>query len=133
MQKNKSAPYRKEYCKRMLSFFRRPPYICTTTEKYDRNGNVTSVREDKEPCEFPTFARFAAELGVDLVDLQAWRSHPEFHRAYLACEALQKSILVENAMIGRYDSSFAKLLLTSEGQKTEEQPPFSVEIRVVEP
>ena len=128
------VPYRAVYCERMLAFFERAPFVCTATEKYDRNGNVTSVREDRTPCEFPTFARFAAELGVTLGELLAWRKHPSFDRAYLACEALQRSLVIENAMLGRYDSSFAKMYLTSEGQVTAtEQAPFSVEIRVVEP
>ena len=118
----------------MLAFFCRAPYTCTTTEKYDRNGNVTSVREERTPCEFPTFARFAAEIGVSLAEVLAWRKHADFDRAYLACEALQRSLVIENAMLGRYDSSFAKLFLTSEAQATtEEGAPFSVEIRVVEP
>ena len=132
--KKGSSAYRAAYCAQMLSFFGRAPFTCATTEKYDRNGNVTSVREDRTPCEFPTFARFAAEIGVSLGELLAWRKHPSFDRAYLACEALQRSLVIENAMLGRYDSSFAKLFLTSEGQSaTAEESPFSVEIRVVEP
>lgn len=134
MSNVRKKKYRAVYMEEMLNFFRRPPYTCSTTEKYDRNGNVTSVREERVPCEFPTFARFAARIGVTLADLQSWRKNPTFDRAYLACEALQRSILMENGMLGRYDSSFAKLFLSTEGQGAEvPAAPFSVEIRVVDP
>ena len=135
MEKHTFAPYRAEYREQMLSFFSRPPFTCSTAEKYDRNGNVVSAREERQPCEFPTFARFAAGLGVGIADLLSWRSDPAFDHAYLTCEALQRSRAVENAMLGRYDGSFAKFYLTNEASSAsaEAAEPFSVEIRVVDP
>ncbi len=127
------APYRAEYAVKMLAFFSRAPYRMVSTEKYDRYGNVTAAKEEKIPCEFPTFARFAAGLGVCLSDLAAWRENAAFAATYAACEALQKSIAVENAMMGRYDASFVKFYLTNEyGQTDTDAAPFSVDIRVVD-
>ena len=132
MEKQKAKPYKAAYREKMLAFFSRPPYTCVTAEKYDRYGNVTSAKEERQPCEFPTFARFAAELGVTLADLAVWRKYPAFNRAYVACEALQKSLAIENAMMGRYDASFVKFFLTNECGMQENAAPFAVDIRVVD-
>lgn len=137
MEQEKDKAHDATYCDtdaaRMLAFFRRAPYTIVAVEKCDRYGNVTSTKEERVPCEFPTFARYAAERGVTPDTLTAWRVHAAFDRAYVACEGLQKSIAIENAMLGRYDAGFVKFFLTNEcGMQDGAAMPFAVDIRVVD-
>ena len=133
MPKPQTVHYRAEYADRLLAFFSRAPYRVITIEKFDRNGAVVGAKEEKVACEFPTFSRFAATMGVTLADLQEWRKNTRFDKAYKACEALQKSIAIENGMQGRYDTSFVKFFLSNEcSEQTMASETFAVDIHVVD-
>ena len=98
MSKNKGGrptKYREEYCEQMIEYFDQEPY------KVDCNGK-------KDPNEFPTFSRFAVDIGVNRDTLKEWRNvHPLFSAAYKKCKELQRHILMTNGLMGLYAPAFA--------------------------
>ncbi len=98
---NGGAPskYKPEYCDAIVEFFDIEPYI----EIEASNGRV-----DRLPNKLPTFERFASDIGVVVQTLHNWCSeYPEFLEAHNKASQLQKEILVQNGLIGGYQSNFA--------------------------
>jgi hypothetical protein len=62
----------------------------------------------------PSFSKFARSIGVTLRDLDGYRRHSEFDRAYQECSEIRRDYLIDNGLVKRFDSSFTKFLLTSE-------------------
>ena len=72
----------------------------------------------------PSFLKFARSIGATLEDIQDFRAHSEFERAYRECNEIRRDYLIDAALTRRYDSSFSKFLLTSEygmGEKDKEK------------
>ena len=72
----------------------------------------------------PSFLKFARSIGATLEDIQGFRTHGEFERAYRECNEIRRDYLIDAALTRRYDSSFSKFLLTSEygmGEKDKEK------------
>lgn len=64
-------------------------------------------------CEgnYPTFESYADEIGVTVRTLENWcGSYDAFKDAYDACKNLQKGSLIEGAMMGRFNPTFAKFV-----------------------
>ena len=62
----------------------------------------------------PSFDKFARSVGATLADVEAWRRHGEFERAYRECSEIRRDYLIDNALAKRYDASTVKFLLTTE-------------------
>ena len=62
----------------------------------------------------PSFSKFARSIGVTTADLEAFRSHSEFDRAWRECIEIKRDYLTECALTRRYDPSFVKFLLAEE-------------------
>ena len=62
----------------------------------------------------PSFTKFARSIGATLEDIEAFRAHREFERAYRECNEIRRDYLIDAALTRRYDSSFSKFLLTAE-------------------
>ena len=62
----------------------------------------------------PSFSKFARSIGVTLRDLDGYRRHSEFDRAYQECSEIRRDYLIDNGLVKRFDSSFAKFVLASE-------------------
>ena len=62
----------------------------------------------------PSFLKFARSIGVTSEDVEKWREHKEFNRAYRECAKIRRDYLIDNALAKRFDASFAKFLLTEE-------------------
>ena len=62
----------------------------------------------------PSFVKFARSIGVTLSDVEGWREISEFDRAYRECGEIRRDYLIDSALTKRYDSSFAKYLLSYE-------------------
>ena len=61
----------------------------------------------------PSFAKFAALIGCTCAQLKEFCSqHEDFSRAYDECRARLFDMIAEGALLKRYDSSFAKFLLS---------------------
>ncbi len=66
----------------------------------------------------PSFLKFARSIGVTTEDVEAFREHKEFDRAYRECERIRRDYLIDNALSKRFDSSFTKFLLSEENADT---------------
>ena len=62
----------------------------------------------------PSFSKFARSIGATLKDVESFRRHGEFERAYQECSEIRRDYLIDNGLVKRYDSSFTKFLLSAE-------------------
>ena len=67
-----------------------------------------------EQGEIPSFRKFAQSVGTTLADVESWRIHDEFERAYRECSEIRRDYLIDNALTRRFDPSFVKYLLSLE-------------------
>lgn len=68
----------------------------------------------------PSFQKFARSVGITTEDVERFRSHKRFERAYLECQQIRKDYLIDRALDKRFDSSFTKFLLTLDAEGTED-------------
>lgn len=69
----------------------------------------------------PSFTKFAMSVGATLDDIESYRKHSEFDRAYRECSEIRRDYLIDNGLSRRSDSSFTKFILTSEFRMGEER------------
>ena len=62
----------------------------------------------------PSFSKFARSIGATLNDVEGFREHGEFERAYQECSEIRRDYLIDNGLVKRFDSSFTKFLLSTE-------------------
>ena len=62
----------------------------------------------------PSFSKFARSVGITVAELEGYRSHGEFERAYQECSEIRRDYLIDNGLVKRFDSSFTKFLLNAE-------------------
>ena len=62
----------------------------------------------------PSFMKFAISIGATLDDIERYRKHSEFDRAYRECSEIRRDYLIDNGLSRRSDPSFTKFILTSE-------------------
>lgn len=67
----------------------------------------------------PSFSKFARTCGITLADVERFREHGEFDRAYRECSEIRKDYLIDSALTKRFDSSLVKFLLDNEFKLTE--------------
>jgi hypothetical protein len=111
------SAYRPEFCQMMDAFFDIPLEKEVAVDIEDgKGGRIKEIRIVVNP--FPTFARFAARIGVSRESLRNWSNaknpdgtptKPEFFCAYARARDLQESLLIEGGMSGVYDCRFAIL------------------------
>ena len=79
----------------------------------------------------PSFIKFAASIGATLGDVEGWRVHGEFERAYRECSEIRRDYLIDNALTKKFDSSFTKFLLTLEcGEEAEASSEDSLTLKL---
>ena len=99
MKKKKGIKYSADMPKRLYTFF----------TSYSDTGA-------------PSFAKFARSVGITVEDVNAFRVHKEFERAYRECSEIRRDYLIDTALSKRSDSSIVKFLLTAEfGMKDKEE------------
>ena len=72
----------------------------------------------------PSFTKFARSIGATRADIEAFRKHAEFERAYEECNEIRRDYLIDNALCKRFDGSVTKFLLSAEfgmGERKEEE------------
>ena len=84
----------------------------------------------------PSFSKFARSIGVTLYDLEQYRRHGEFEKAYRECSEIRRDYLIDNGLVKRFDSSFTKFLLNSEygmgeSKTSEEDKEIKVTLEVI--
>lgn len=62
----------------------------------------------------PSFTKFARSIGATTEEVEKFRSHTEFERAYRECNEIRRDYLTDAALNKRYDPSFVKFLLSAE-------------------
>ncbi len=62
----------------------------------------------------PSFVKFARSIGVTLSELEGFRIHKIFDRAWRECGEIRRDYLIDCALTKRHDSSFSKFLLQAE-------------------
>lgn len=82
----------------------------------------------------PSFQKFARSIGVTTAELNKWRDHKEFERAYRECGEIRRDYLIDSALTRRFDSSLVKFLLSSDGEDEAKGAPdrLKVTLEVVE-
>ena len=81
----------------------------------------------------PSFSKFARSIGVTLTDVEEYRQHREFDRAYTECSEIRRDYLIDNGLVKRFDSSFTKFLLNSEygmGESKASESDKELEVRI---
>ncbi len=97
----------KTRCVSIIKYFSKPPYFEKTKQIVNKKGEVVEV-EERRANDFPTYAGFAAKIGVTRQVLHDWcDKHPEFLYAYNKCKSLQEKFLVTNGLNGMFNSGFA--------------------------
>ena len=107
MGRGRPSKYKEEYIQKMLDFFSISPYEEVVVKKVSKKGDLF---EEKQyiGCDFPTFSKFAVEIGVSRDTLSEWNNkHEEFSVAYKKCKELQRNILIVNGLKGYYNTAFA--------------------------
>ena len=102
--------YKKAYCEAIIEYFSRP--ITKTVVDVIEGKNWSKTVEREVLIGFPTIEGFAAnELEIDPDTVVNWsKVHPEFFGAYTRAKAIQKNLLIENALAQRVDTRFAQFL-----------------------
>ncbi len=72
----------------------------------------------EDDCGAPSFSKFARHSGICREDIETYREHEEFNRAYNECIEIRRDYLVDKALTKRFDSSVVKFLLSFESNDT---------------
>lgn len=67
----------------------------------------------------PSFQKFAISIGATSEDVERFREHKNFDRAYRECSEIRRDYLIDRALDRRFDPSFVKFLLSSDDSDTE--------------
>ena len=88
--------------------------------------------EYSEPVGVPSFEKFARSIGVTLEELSSYRKKEKFDRAWRECIEIKRDYLIDMALTKRFDSSFAKFLLSLETESDSADGELAVSLEVVE-
>ena len=88
--------------------------------------------EYSEPVGVPSFGKFARSIGITLDELTAFRKKQKFERAWRECIEIRRDYLIDMALTKRFDSSFAKFLLSLELENDSADGELAVSLEVVE-
>ena len=84
----------------------------------------------------PSFAKFARSIGATLGEIESFKKHSEFDRAWRECSEIRRDYLIDSALARRHDPSFTKFLLGSEygmGEKEDKSDgSLEVSLEVIE-
>lgn len=82
----------------------------------------------------PSFVKFAASVGATTEQLENFRKHKEFERAYRECCEIKRDYLIDRALSRRFDPTFVKFLFSSEEEKdtSSDSESFTLHLTVTE-
>ena len=105
------SKYKPEYCDMMLEYFSVEPTEMRREAEVKENDKTIKVTYKGGGVDFPSFERFAHNIGVHFDTLHEWKKHhPDFSDAYARCKTLQEDIWRVNALNGNYSSQFSIFL-----------------------
>ena len=76
----------------------------------------------------PSFSKFARSVRLTTEDIERFRKHPRFERAYRECQEIRRDYLIDRALDKRFDSSFAKYLISSEEEGEGKATPDNISL-----
>ena len=85
-----------------------------------------------EPLGVPSFGKFARSIDTTLEELSSYRRVKKFDEAWRECSEIRRDYLIDMALAKRFDSSFAKFLLSLESEVDSEDGELAVSLEVVE-
>ena len=95
--------YRQKYCVEIVEYF--------------QNFKIITVDEKtgKETLQPPaSLAKFATKIGVSWQSLHEWcKVHPEFKEAFAKAKKIYEDIIVDGAIIGKYNAFFSKCVMAN--------------------
>lgn len=111
--KTETVEYKPEFCEKLLRHFSYPRQKIV----YDMENFQSGELKRKKPVifapEYPTFYRFARQIGATVPILAAWeKRYPEFAEACAEAREAQKSCVVVNALNRNFDAGFSRFLLS---------------------
>ncbi len=81
----------------------------------------------------PSFVKFARLSELTTADIESYREHEEFKRAYAECVEIRRDYLIDKALSKRFDSSLVKFLLAEEAKEvTNNEKCVEFTLRVIE-
>ena len=78
----------------------------------------------------PSIAKFAVSIGATVAEVESFRKHVEFERAYRECSEIRRDYLIDNALCRRFDPSLVKFLLSNEFGMEDSVPDSTFEVKV---
>ena len=92
--------YKKKFCKAIIEYFRKDPYVLEVKKEYFADGSIRSAIPSIQATEFPTFQGFADSINVHIDTLHEWANkYPEFSEAYKRAKQLQEKLLSTKMLI----------------------------------
>ena len=98
----------------LIRHFSGAPYSESIDTAWHSNGEVRqeSLRRIANPL--PTFEGFATKIGVCVRTLAQWEeAHAYFREACERARDMQRDFLVQNALLGLCDASFARMVASA--------------------
>lgn len=82
----------------------------------------------------PSFTKFARLTGLTTADIENFRSHKRFDRAYRECQKIRRDYLTDRALEKRFDPGFVKFLLSmdDENDRSEDSENILLSLEVKE-
>ena len=62
----------------------------------------------------PSIAKFAGSIGATVAEVESFRQHSEFERAYRECSEIRRDYLIDNALGKKQDATMTKFILSAE-------------------
>lgn len=78
----------------------------------------------------PSFQKFAKSIGATVEDVERFREHKSFERAYRECCEIRRDYLIDRALTKRFDPSFVKFLLTCDLDTDGENDELTLKLEV---
>jgi len=99
--------YTPELNEELRDFFSKDRFATITVVTTGKN-DYCKEEEKRVANELPTFERFAEVKGISRDTLYEWeKNHPEFSDTMEKCRQIQKDFLIQNGLMGLYQSNFA--------------------------
>lgn len=127
MPGGRPTSYDPKYCEEIIEYFSRPPYREVERESVDKKTGKVTKSIVREATDFPSFAGFAAQIGVNRDTLREWcDAQREFSAAYKRCKELQENFVIVNGNAGLINTAFgiftAKNVLMWRDRQPDEAP-----------
>lgn len=105
------SKYDEKYCQEILEFFDVPTTSKVEVMNINKKTGDEFLTYEEKPNKLPTFEAYAKKIKVDMDTLRNWTTiHEEFALAYEKCKQMQKDFLIQNALLGHFNTAFSIFL-----------------------